>query len=147
MKNLITMLTFCWIGVSCSVGEQRHVELLQSPYEDVQEHEVREVSNAELTFLNRWADFGSVPRDTILVARYDFVNSGRDTLSIRSVQPDCVFRGFYLSDEMIAPGDSAYVLLELGTGNMGGYLKNYATIETNTNRRFHNLILEAFINP
>jgi hypothetical protein len=145
IKGLVIILMFSLFGLSCSFGEQQKLDGKEIQNEYKKEHEDVEVSNSELTFLNRWVDFGTTPRDTLLVARYDFINSGDDILIIRSVDPDCIFNRAYLSNERIAPGDSAYVLLELGTGRMGGYFIGYATIETNTYTKFYNLTLEAFI--
>lgn len=143
-KHLVLILLIL-VSISCSVEQNDRFETVNPISTVVQEVEVDKESNAELNLINRRVDFGVVQQDTLLVPRYDFTNSGTDTLMIHSVKPDCIFRGYTLSDETVAPGDTAYVFLELGIGQMSGYLRSYATIETNTYTKFYNLTLEAFI--
>jgi hypothetical protein len=145
IELLIMILFLSLVVFSCSIEESQNVDTVQNSNNYLKKNRVHKPSNAKMTFLNRWVDFESVPHDTLLIGRYDFVNSGKDTLIVRSINPDCTFSDFYLSNERIAPGDSAFVLLELRTGRMSRYLKTYATIETNTNTKFYNLIFMASI--
>lgn len=144
-EKYLVLILLILISSSCSVEQNDRFETVHPISTVTQQVEVDKDLNAELNLINRWVDFGNVTRDTILVAKYNFTNSGTDTLIIHSVQPDCIFREYTLSDKTVAPGDTAYVLLELGIGQMSGYLKSYATIETNTYTKFYNLTLEALI--
>jgi hypothetical protein len=98
---------------------------------------------AEMKFFQHKIDFGSVPNDTVLTGKYNFLNPSRDTLIITSVNPDCTCTGFTLSNEKIPPKDSGYILLKVSTKNKSGAVVLYSTISANTPTRLYSLKMMA----
>lgn len=98
---------------------------------------------AELKFLEKKIDFGSVPNDTVLTGKYDFVNPSRDTLIITSVNPDCTCTGYMLSREKIPPNDTGYITLKVSTRHKSGAVVLYSTISANTPTRLYSLKMMA----
>jgi hypothetical protein len=85
-----------------------------------------------LTILNKTVDFGDVKPDTILTAKFFFVNSGKREVEIEYVNPDCSCTSYSLSKKVIYPADTAYVELSLNTANKYGKTKIYSTMKANT---------------
>jgi hypothetical protein len=86
----------------------------------------------QLTILNKTVDFGDVKPDTILTAKFFFVNSGKKEVQIEYVNPDCSCTSYFLSKKVIYPSDTAYVELSLNTENKYGKTKIYSTMKANT---------------
>jgi len=99
----------------------------------------------DIKFLNRRVDLGSVSDDTLLTAKYSFVNIGNYPLFIDYVSPDCTCTGYYISQRRILPKDTAYILLKLATKNKYGNEKLFAVVSTNTLQRLYSLELLANI--
>lgn len=97
----------------------------------------------DLKFVQRRVDFGVVTKDTILCARYDFINTGKDSLIINYVAPDCSCTGYELSKKEIAPNDSAYILLKLSTKDKAGPVEIYSTVAANTQTKLYSLQILA----
>jgi hypothetical protein len=100
---------------------------------------------SDLRFLQRIAIFKGVPVDTLLVAKYSFINIGQNDLFINDISPDCTCTGYYLSKKMVSPGDSAYILLKYSTKDKFGESKVYATVSANTLTRLYSLEIAATI--
>jgi hypothetical protein len=73
------------------------------------------------------------------------MNIGDNPLIIYGVNPDCGCTDFYLSNDSINPGDSAYIELVLNTEGKFGHQKIYAVVEANTDAKLYKLTLEADI--
>ena len=101
--------------------------------------------STDLQFLEKKIDFGSAPQDTILFARFHFINTGNNNLYIKSVDPDCTCTGYYINKNGIPPGDTAYIQLEYNTKNKYDDQKVYAIVEANTNIKMYKLTLKANI--
>jgi len=114
-------------------------------------NELEKLSNSdsmpltELKFLTRRVDFNKVPVDTLLVARYPFVNIGEKDLIIMEVVPDCTCTGYTLDKKRISPGDTGTILLRYSTKDKFGEAKVYATIAANTPTRLYSLEIAASI--
>ena len=100
---------------------------------------------SDLTFLRKRVNFNIVPKDTLLQARYPFVNIGKKDLIIEEVTPDCTCTGYFISKKTIHPGDSAYILLKYSTRDRFGEAKVYATVTANTPTRLYSLEILAKI--
>lgn len=100
---------------------------------------------AELNFIQKVNDFGTVPNDTILVSRYYFTNTSTDTLKILRVKPDCTCTEYFLSKKDILPKDTAYIELVFNTKDRYGDEKVYAIVEANTVAKMYKLTLKASI--
>lgn len=124
--------------VSCT-GKNNETDNKQKTYEKKD----KEAVLTEMKFLNKKYDFGNVSSDTLLTARFDFINIGDNDLIIDYVNPDCTCTGYFLRNDTIAPGDSAYIELELATKNKYGEQKIYTTVRANTFTRFYKLTLTA----
>lgn len=97
----------------------------------------------ELKFLNRIIDFGDVSNDTLLQAKYTFINTGAKRLIIDFVNPDCTCTDFYLSKDSLKPKDSGYVLLKFSTNGKAGEQKVHATVSANTSIKLYSLEIIA----
>ncbi|MDR0559569.1 MAG: DUF1573 domain-containing protein [Prevotellaceae bacterium] len=94
-----------------------------------------------LTFLNRTVNFGNVRSDTLLKAKFLFVNSGTDTVEIEYVNPDCTCTDYSLSSSLINPQDTAFVVLSINTANRYGYNAVYSTVKANTAVKMYKLTM------
>jgi hypothetical protein len=114
-------------------------------------NELEKLSNSDsmpltdLKFLARRVDFDKVPVDTLLVARYPFVNTGEKDLIITEIVPDCTCTGYTLDKKRISPGDTGTILLKYSTKDKFGNAKVYATIAANTPTRLYSLEIAASI--
>ena len=98
-------------------------------------------SGGKLKFLNKVHDFGTIYRDTILSAKYTFVNVGTEPVRIESVHPDCQCTKYELSRPELMPGDSAYITLFLNTENKLGPQRIYSVVKADTYERMYKLTL------
>jgi hypothetical protein len=94
-----------------------------------------------LTFLNRTVNFGNIRSDTLLKAKFLFVNSGTETVEIEYVNPDCTCTDYSLSSSLINPQDTAFVVLSINTANRYGYNAVYSTLKANTSIKMYKLTL------
>jgi hypothetical protein len=98
---------------------------------------------SELKFLKRRIDFGTVKQDTILSARFDFINTGTDSLIIDDILPDCSCTSHSLSSKVVAPSDSGYIVLNMSTKHKSGKVKVYSTVAANTPTHLYSLEILA----
>ena len=103
-------------------------------------------SASELKFLKRRVDFGTVKQDTILSARFDFINTGADTVLIENILPDCSCTSHELSNKVVAPMDSGYIILNMSTQHKSGKVKVYSTVSANTPTHLYSLEILADVN-
>ena len=80
---------------------------------------------SEMKFINKRFDFGDVSDDTLLIADFSFVNISNNDLIIDYVNPDCTCTGFFLSNDTVCPGDTAFIQLQLNTEGKHGFVKIY----------------------
>jgi hypothetical protein len=85
-----------------------------------------------LKILNRVVNLGDIKDDTIITARFYFVNVGTKGVTIYSVNPDCTCTGYFVSKEVVSPSDTVYVELKFDTKDKGGPYKLCAVMETDT---------------
>jgi hypothetical protein len=98
---------------------------------------------ADVHFVEKIKDFGLIKNDTVLVAKYRFVNTGNSVLIIDYVNPDCTCTSYYLSQKRIMPNDTAYIELKFDTRQKMGSHKLYAVVATNTVAKFYKLTLKV----
>lgn len=101
----------------------------------------QQVGDGKLKFLNKVHDFGTIYRDTVLSAKYTFVNIGTEPVHIESVHPDCQCTKYELSCSDLMPGDSAYITLYLNTENKLGPQRIYSVVKADTYVRMYKLTL------
>lgn len=97
----------------------------------------------DLKFLNNKVEFGKVPKDTVLSAKYLFVNTGKNPLVISSVLPDCMCTSYELSSKITLPNDTGFVTLSLSTQEKMGPLQLYSTVTANTSSKMYALKIVA----
>ena len=102
-----------------------------------------EINNSNLKFINKIVNFGVLPKDTIVNAKYLFTNTSNEKLIINSVNPDCTCTGFNISKDTISSGDTAYITLHFNTANKYGSQKIYAIVSANTKVKLYKLMLIA----
>ena len=99
----------------------------------------------DLKFLTKRVAFKDVPEDTLLTAKYTFVNTGPKALFITDVSPDCTCTGYTLSNKMVPPKDSGYILLKYSTKEKFGESKAYVTVTANTPIKLYSLEIVATV--
>ncbi len=127
-KIKIFTTLFVTLSVLCSISQSAHQPV------------------KKLTFLEKTHDFGDITKDTILKARFRFINTGTDTVHIEYVRPDCTCTDYRLSRKNIAPKDTAYVELMYDTHNKHGLQKLYAIIKTDTPEQMYKLTIKVKLN-
>jgi len=98
-----------------------------------------------VSFARKSFDFGEVSRDTLLLAKFWFKNTGDTTLVVEYVIPDCLCTRFNLSNDTISAGDSAFIELALSTIDKFGPLKIYTTLATNTDEKYYLLRMQGLV--
>src|SRR5579863_3634709 len=137
MRNILFTLPVLLLVNACSNLHKDN----RSPDQDPPDSTL----HSELQFRRNKIDFGSVPVDTVLTGKYDFLNPAKDTLIITSVNPDCTCTGYTLSREKIPPGDSGYILMKVSTKNKSGAMVLYSTVSANTPTRLYSLKMTAHV--
>ncbi len=138
MKNKLLFLIYLTCFVSC---KQKQKKFQQSKGE-IQFNHLR-VDSSDLKFTNTRVDFGIVSKDTLLSGKFEFKNTGTDTLIIKNVIPDCSCTSFNLSKSHISPGDTASITLNMSTKHKFGPVEVYSTVEANTRTRLYSIEILA----
>lgn len=105
-----------------------------------------ELNYSNLLFEQKYIDFGTVSGDTVLTAIYNFKNTSEHTLIIDYVNPDCTCTDYYLSNDTIPSGESAFIELYFDTTDKYNEQKIHAVVCANTSTKFYKLTLLAIIN-
>ncbi|HRW62313.1 MAG TPA: DUF1573 domain-containing protein [Bacteroidales bacterium] len=100
---------------------------------------------SDLKFDNKYKNFGKVNPDTLLTARFEFINIGDNPLIIYGVNPDCSCTDYYVSEDTIYSGEEAFIDLILNTKGKYGKQHIYAVVKANTDAKLYKLTLEAEI--
>lgn len=98
-------------------------------------------NNRQLKMLNRTVNYGDIQKDTVLTAKFLFVNIGTVEVEICSVNPDCTCTGYSISKKTVSPSDTAYVELKYDTKDKYGLNKLCAVMETNTKTKMYKLTM------
>jgi hypothetical protein len=80
--------------------------------------------------------------DSILVANYIFKNTGKNPLLIEYVNPECTCTGYTFTKDTIFENKEGFINLTYNIKKRIGKQKLYAIVKTNTNAKFHKLILK-----
>ncbi len=88
-------------------------------------------SKARIEFLEKYWDFGVVPRGYIVYHNFAFRNIGSDTLVITKVKPTCGCTAAPLSSDHVAPGDTAKISVTLDTSKLRGKVRKFVNIDCN----------------
>jgi hypothetical protein len=131
MKCICFILICC---IACKNSHQPHIK-----------NYINDTSRTEIRFITRIVSFGIVPRDTLLTAKYPFINVGTNKLVIKYVSPDCLCTGVYVNKKVILPKDTGFILLKFSTKYKSGEEKIYATVCANTTSKLYGLELVANI--
>jgi hypothetical protein len=99
----------------------------------------------DLRFLKKRIDFNAVSRDTVLIAKYPFINIGKKDLVIQEIDPECTCTGYTLDKKRIQPGDTGYIILRYPTKDKVGEAKAYATVTANTATKIYSLEIVALV--
>lgn len=111
--------------------------------------EIPDVLNSNLTtktslkFKNQTFDFGNVKNDTIINARYYFINTGEEPLIIEILSPDCSCTNSKVSSKITLPNEKGYIELILDTSEKSGSQLIGAIVKFNTEQEFYKLSLEG----
>lgn len=89
-------------------------------------------------------DLGKVPSDTTVSASYHFINTGKDTLKVGFVNPDCMCTSYDLSNKVTLVGDTLAVTLRVNTKNKIGEQKLKTVVKLNTKEKLYALTLGWF---
>jgi len=96
-----------------------------------------------LIFLEKIYEFGVVKADTLLSARFHFVNVGKDTVHIDYVNPECSCTSYLLSKQDLAPRDTAYIDIAYNTKGKFGAQKAYVIVRANTKEQMYKLTINV----
>ncbi len=88
-------------------------------------------------------DFGDVVGDTLLQAKFTLRNSGENDLVIHYVNPDCHCTGYSLSKNVIAPSDTASLVLKFDTAGKVYEQKIVTTLSANTPDQMYRFTIKA----
>ncbi len=134
--DLFIFLTLCVILLfSCS--ETEHV--------DKSVETIDEKVHSKLIFEKTKIEIKNVKRGEVIEGIYTFKNTGENVLTIEYVNPDCTCTSYEVSSNKVLPGQEGWVKLVLDTKDKLPETRINATVRTNTDQRFHRLVLKASI--
>lgn len=136
----ITFISIIILSIKCTNTDQK-CNIFSGNNEEKQSYKNKRIT--KLSFINKRADFGNVPPDTLLVQTFNFINTGNNNLIINYVNPDCICTGYTLSEDTILPGDTAHINLKFDTHNKYGSQKIYTIVSANTKPKLNKLTLLA----
>ena len=84
-----------------------------------------------------------VTSNTLLVAEYNFINTGGHNLEIEYINPDCTCTDYKLSSKRVAPREQGTIQLVFNTEDRIGQQEIFAIVKANTEDRFYRLLLKA----
>lgn len=131
---IVSILSGC-TNTKSSV-EKEEASIVESNFEKTQ------MNNSIMTFDNQIVDFGTLPSDTIVEAKYTFQNTGVDTLIIQDIIADCTCMGEHTSNKVIPPGEKGFISISLDTHGKSSGQRLYSTVKTNSTDRFYSLIIK-----
>lgn len=88
-------------------------------------------------------NFGDVPTDTLLFARYYLFNQSEKMIKIEYVKPDCICTKYSVSSYEILPHDSVYIDLYFDTSDKIGEQMIYTVIKADTKVKMYGVKLKA----
>jgi len=140
IATIILSTSFIFLFLNCT-----HTNKKSNDFFDNNEDKLSLNNNgiSKLRFINKRIDFGNVPKDTLLIHRFNFLNTSNNNLIINHVNPDCICTGYTLSNDTILPGDTAYIELKFDTQNKYGKQKIYTIVSANTKPKLNKLTLLA----
>lgn len=145
--NTIALVLLClWIITSCQVKSDNANQNDNGKSELIINQEANQTNLTTLKFINQTFDFGNVDKDTIIISKYYFVNTGSKTLVIEFVNPDCSCTDYSVHYKYTAPGDKGYIELKLDTSDKHGQQTIVAVAKFNTESAFYKLTLEGYVN-
>jgi hypothetical protein len=106
---------------------------------------VDSLPQTDLRFLTKRVVFKAVPPDTLLIAKYSFINIGQKDLVIQEIDPDCTCTGYSLDKKEVHPGDTGHIILRYPTKDKVGEAKTYAIVTANTATKLYSLEIVASI--
>ncbi|MFQ3212971.1 MAG: hypothetical protein ACI9XJ_001825 [Marivirga sp.] len=127
MKKLFISLLFL---ISSCVSDNKKTD-----------HHIQEKGQGELHFINTIVKLDSVKSGDTVTANFKFTNNSNESVKIEYVNPDCVCTSFSISNENLAPNDTAYIQLNFDTKGYYGYKKVPAVVKANTRSRFYMISL------
>ena len=138
MKPPLILFVLCICLSSC---KQFHQKVANFAADSLFRHPATSLAN--LVFDRTRIDFGTVSSDTVISGKFHFRNTGKDTLLIENILPDCSCTSFDITKRVISPGDSACLTLNMSTQHKTGNVQVYSTIDANTETRLYSLEILA----
>ncbi|SHE32007.1 Protein of unknown function [Bacteroides faecichinchillae] len=102
-------------------------------------------SISQVKFSGKVVNFGVVPADTVLKAKFILYNVGKYPLKIEGVNPDCSCTDYFLSDDIVSVGDSTLLVLIYSTKDKLGEQELHTIIKMNTTEKMYKVTLKADI--
>ena len=136
-KNQFILCLFCLPSIiSCAnlkTEEENKVEAINTR------------PNTEISFENTKFELENVKRGELIECLYKFKNIGKNVLIIEYVNPDCICTSFEISSKEILPNQVGWIKLVLDTKDKLANTRINATVRTNTDEKFHKLVLMTSI--
>jgi len=90
--------------------------------------------------------YDTIPEDNILQCRFELINAGASDLIIRAVKPSCGIDVELPKKNLLAPGETTYIVADLDPKGRSGEIKNSITVITNDPKEYKQyLIIEGYI--
>jgi len=90
---------------------------------------IDKASKARIEFLGGTYDFGHTPKGYTIYHDFPLRNIGTDTLIILGVKPTCGCTIAPLSNDHVAPGDTAQIEVALRTDKLEGKVRKYVNVD------------------
>lgn len=107
-----------------------------------------DAANAQLSVDREDHAFGDVDYGSVQATTFTITNTGEAPLFIRKIRSNCSCLTADITQEGIAPGASAKLVVSLDTGDRMGWMRKMLTLITNDPKAdFKNLIIKAEVLP
>ncbi len=85
-------------------------------------------NNKQVSFQPSVIDFGTIPNDTILTAKFVLENKTKNKIAINYVNPECSCTSYHVGKYMLNPKDTTYITLTINTAGKFGKQKIYTIV-------------------
>lgn len=103
----------------------------------------RNMENTKAEFDRQSADFGTIPRDTLISEKFILTNEGDKTLYVLDVNPNCQCTSYEVSPKYAEPGGKIVITLNFSSSNKAGFQDIKSTVRLNTETGIYKLALKG----
>lgn len=136
---IITIINICR-------NDGNHTLYIETPGPNTPEQEFipqGSMASTKAEFDRQSADFGTIPRDTLISEEFTLTNVGDNTLYVLDVNPNCQCTSYEVSSKYAEPGGKIVITLNFSSSNKSGFQDIKSSVRLNTETGIYKLALKG----